>query len=121
MVLLEYRYQFQTAIMGQILKHSICRSVIYGKVFLEQERGGTNMDNQNQANARVMIIEKLDSGDLLPVDDRVWSMDMLAMMEHANFLLVNGKEYEMIEGRLNVNEGVLEILVLPVDKAEMMQ
>lgn len=78
-------------------------------------------NNQNQANARVRIIEKLDSGDLITVDERAWSMDMLAMMEHANFLLVNGKEYEMIEGRLNVNEGVLDILVLPVDKVEMMQ
>ncbi|MEC0248480.1 hypothetical protein ACI48J_21555 [Paenibacillus chitinolyticus] len=67
--------------------------------------------------ANVLIIEKLENGELKTIDERTWNATMLAMMEHANFLLVGGKEYEMIEGRLDVENQKLEVLVLPINKA----
>ncbi|EGL15399.1 MULTISPECIES: hypothetical protein [Paenibacillus] len=67
--------------------------------------------------ANVLIIEKLENGELKTIDERTWNTTMLAMMEHANFLLVGGKEYEMIEGRLDVENQKLEVLVLPINKA----
>jgi hypothetical protein len=39
---------------------------------------------------------------------------MIAMLEHANYLLVQDKEYEMVEGRLNVNTGKMEIMVISI-------
>ncbi|MVO98974.1 hypothetical protein [Paenibacillus lutrae] len=66
--------------------------------------------------ASVRIIEKLENGDLKTIDERAWSQAMFTMMEQANFLLVGGKEYEMIEGRLDVENEKLEVLVIPVKK-----
>ncbi|GKS10835.1 hypothetical protein [Paenibacillus chitinolyticus] len=66
--------------------------------------------------ANVLIIEKLENGELKTIDERNWNATMLAMMEHANFLFVGGKEYEMIEGRLDVENQKLEVLVLPINK-----
>lgn len=36
-------------------------------------------------------------------------------LEAANYLLVQGKEYEMIEGRLNLDLHVFELLLLDVN------
>ncbi|SEF89993.1 hypothetical protein [Paenibacillus sp. UNC499MF] len=66
--------------------------------------------------ANVLIIEKLENGELKTIDERNWNATMLSLMEHANFLLVGGKEYEMIEGRLDVENQRLEVLVLPINK-----
>ncbi|MFS0837049.1 hypothetical protein [Paenibacillus sp. 1P03SA] len=66
--------------------------------------------------ANVLIIEKLENGELKTIDERNWNAAMLSLMEHANFLLVGGKEYEMIEGRLDVENQRLEVLVLPINK-----
>jgi hypothetical protein len=63
---------------------------------------------------KVVIMEKMESGQLVQVDNRDWSDTMVAMLNHSNYLLVDGKEYEMVEGRLNVNDQVMEILVLAV-------
>lgn len=63
---------------------------------------------------KVLITEKLESGELTELDQREWSREMLVALESANYLLVHGKEYEMIEGRLNVDLGVMEILVIAV-------
>jgi hypothetical protein len=63
---------------------------------------------------KVIIMEKTESGELTAVDTRDWNDTMVAMLNHSNYLLVNGKEYEMVEGRLNVSEQVMEILVLAV-------
>lgn len=63
---------------------------------------------------KVIIKEKRQSGDLVSIDEREWSEAALALLNHANYLLVNGKEYEMLEGRLNVNDQSLEILAVEV-------
>ncbi|RAU96542.1 hypothetical protein [Paenibacillus sp. YN15] len=63
---------------------------------------------------KVVIMEKTEAGELVALDARDWNDQMIAMMNHANYLLVNGKEYEMVEGRLNVNEPYMEVLVLAV-------
>ena len=68
-------------------------------------------------NIAVKIIEKLEDGALVPIDEREWNEGMIAMLGHSNYLLVNDKEYEMLEGRLNVNLGTMEVLVAAV-KAE---
>ncbi|MNP82885.1 hypothetical protein D3C76_1816650 [compost metagenome] len=63
---------------------------------------------------KVVITEKTETGGLLPIDVRDWNDQMIAMLNHSNYLLVSGKEYEMVEGRLNVNEPSMEVLVLAV-------
>lgn len=60
----------------------------------------------------VIIIEKLETGELKQIDERIWSLGMIGMLQNVNFLTVNDKEYEMVEGRLNVNSGNMELLVL---------
>lgn len=69
---------------------------------------------------KVVIMEKKETGELAMVDSREWSDSMVSMLNHANYLLVQGKEYEMVEGRLNVDQQLMEVLVLAVksDKAE---
>lgn len=67
---------------------------------------------------KVIITEKLEAGELKPIDVRDWNDQMLAVLNHSNYLLVGGKEYEMMEGRLNVNDGSMELLVLAVRNGE---
>jgi hypothetical protein len=66
--------------------------------------------------ASVSIVEKLESGQLETIDVRDWDENMLKMLHHVNYLLVAGKEYEMVEGRLNVDLGVMELLVISSEK-----
>ncbi|NOJ73354.1 hypothetical protein HMI46_22765, partial [Paenibacillus alvei] len=40
-----------------------------------------------------------------------WNAAMIQLLNHANYLLVKDMEYEMLEGRLNVNSGNFELLV----------
>ncbi|MFM9328818.1 hypothetical protein [Paenibacillus mesotrionivorans] len=63
---------------------------------------------------KVVIMEKTEAGELVALDARDWNDQMIALMNHANYLLINGKEYEMVEGRLNINEPYMEVLVLAV-------
>lgn len=67
---------------------------------------------------KVIITEKTAAGELLPIDVRDWNDQMIAMLNHSNYLLVGGKEYEMVEGRFNVNEASMEVLVLAVSQEE---
>ena len=62
----------------------------------------------------VVLMEKLSSGELNPIDERVWSMNMVAVLEHVNYLVIGSKEYETVEGRLNLELGRLELLVVPM-------
>jgi hypothetical protein len=66
---------------------------------------------------RVLITEKKEDGRLEAIDRRDWTEDMLAALQHANYILLNGQEYEMLEGRLNVNDATMEILVAPVSES----
>ncbi|MCC2684757.1 MAG: hypothetical protein K0R75_1656 [Paenibacillaceae bacterium] len=63
---------------------------------------------------KVILSEKFETGELKELDQREWSQDMLISLNNANYLLVNNKEYEMIEGRLNVTSGSMEVLVIAV-------
>ena len=62
----------------------------------------------------VVLFEKMVGGDLRQIEERPWSMNMVAALEHANYLVVQGKEYEAVEGRLNVDTGKLELLLVPM-------
>lgn len=62
----------------------------------------------------VILFEKLPEGDLRVIEERVWRMNMITALEHVNYLVVGGKEYETVEGRLNVDQGKLELLLVPM-------
>ncbi|GAV11777.1 MULTISPECIES: hypothetical protein [Paenibacillus] len=66
--------------------------------------------------SNILILEKTSSGELVKIDERAWTTSMVQLLEHANYLLVNDAEYEMLEGRLNVNTGNFELLVESVRK-----
>jgi hypothetical protein len=65
-------------------------------------------------NGNVVIIEKMENGDLVQIDERDWNTWMISMLEHSNYLLVADKEYEMVEGRLNVSTGKMELMVISI-------
>ncbi|GGA24368.1 hypothetical protein GCM10010917_06510 [Paenibacillus physcomitrellae] len=62
----------------------------------------------------VVLFEKLPDGEVREMEERLWSTNMIAALEHVNYLIVGGSEYETVEGRLNVDEGKLELLLVPV-------
>ncbi|GGF93294.1 hypothetical protein GCM10010912_42850 [Paenibacillus albidus] len=62
----------------------------------------------------VILFEKMPEGELNVIEERLWTMNMVAALEHVNYLVVGGKEYETVEGRLNVDEGKLELLLVPM-------
>ncbi|WP_084411470.1 hypothetical protein [Paenibacillus glacialis] len=62
----------------------------------------------------VILFEKMPDGELRVIEERTWSMNMIAALEHVNYLVVGTKEYETVEGRLNVDEGKLELLLVPM-------
>ncbi|WP_405105206.1 hypothetical protein MHH28_21005 [Paenibacillus sp. FSL K6-1217] len=63
---------------------------------------------------KVILFEKLPEGDLQRIEERVWSMNMVTALEHVNYIVVGGREFEAVEGRLNVDEGNLELLLVPM-------
>ncbi|MGG3454080.1 hypothetical protein [Paenibacillus rhizolycopersici] len=62
----------------------------------------------------VKLYEKLPDGELRELEERVWSVNMVAALEHVNYLVVGNREFETVEGRLNVDEGKLELLLVPI-------
>ncbi|MDU4694924.1 MAG: hypothetical protein E6Y08_03840 [Paenibacillus sp.] len=62
----------------------------------------------------VKLYEKLPDGELRELEERVWSANMVAALEHVNYLVVGNREFETVEGRLNVDEGKLELLLVPI-------
>ncbi|HEY2491999.1 MAG TPA: hypothetical protein VGI33_03605 [Paenibacillus sp.] len=62
----------------------------------------------------VILFEKMPEGVLRVIEERTWSMNMIAALEHVNYLVVGSREYETVEGRLNVDEGKLELLLVPM-------
>lgn len=62
----------------------------------------------------VVLMEKTATGELVKIEERIWSMNMVAALEHVNYIVVGDKEYETIEGRLNVDLGSLELLLVPM-------
>lgn len=63
---------------------------------------------------KVILFEKMPEGDLRIIEERTWSMNMVAALEHVNYLVVGSVEYETVEGRLNVDKGTLELLLVPM-------
>jgi hypothetical protein len=62
----------------------------------------------------VILFEKMPEGELRMIEERTWSMNMITALEHVNYLVVGSREYEAVEGRLNVDEGKLELLLVPM-------
>lgn len=62
----------------------------------------------------VILFEKMPEGELRVIEERTWSMNMITALEHVNYLVVGSREYEAVEGRLNVDEGKLELLLVPM-------
>ncbi|UKS24391.1 hypothetical protein LOZ80_22515 [Paenibacillus sp. HWE-109] len=62
----------------------------------------------------ITLYEKLVDGQLQKISDRPWDDKLVQALNAANFVLVGGKEYEMIEGRLNLDLNVFEILLVTV-------
>lgn len=62
----------------------------------------------------VVLLEKLPDGTLKQIEERIWSMNMIASLEHVNYIIVGTLEYETVEGRLNVDQGKLELLLVPM-------
>ncbi|WP_166242507.1 hypothetical protein [Paenibacillus turpanensis] len=62
----------------------------------------------------VIVVERKEDGQLVTIDERRWSQAMINATQHANFVVVGGQEYEMLEGRLNIEKQFLELLVLKV-------
>ncbi|WP_379138911.1 hypothetical protein [Paenibacillus sp. sgz500958] len=66
----------------------------------------------------VILFEKMPDGELRVIEERIWNMNMVTALEHVNYLVVGGREFETVEGRLNVDEGKLELLLVPMRHAE---
>lgn len=60
----------------------------------------------------VILLEKMPDGTLRHIEERVWNMNMIASLEHVNYIIVGNQEYETVEGRLNVDLGKLELLLV---------
>jgi hypothetical protein len=73
-------------------------------------RGRHTVDN----GMNVILFEKKPDGELVQIEERSWTMNMIAALEHVNYIVVGGREYETIEGRLNVDTGTLELLLVPM-------
>ncbi|MFX3635394.1 MAG: hypothetical protein ACE3L7_03840 [Candidatus Pristimantibacillus sp.] len=67
-----------------------------------------------ESSVKVCLIEKLAEGGLRDLDERVWSKGMIDALNHVNYLTLGSEEYETIEGRLNIDSGVMELLVTRV-------
>lgn len=65
-------------------------------------------------NMNVKLFEKMPDGEIREMEDRTFTANMIAALEHVNYLIIGGREYETVEGRLNVDEERLELLLVPV-------
>jgi hypothetical protein len=63
----------------------------------------------------VNLIEKMPNGEMIKVDERSWSAEMIAALHHINYLTIGGREFETVEGRLNVEDQTLELLLVAVE------
>jgi len=59
-------------------------------------------------------MEKMPDGTLRQIEERLWTMNMITSLEHVNYIIVGSQEYETVEGRLNVDLGKLELLLVPL-------
>nr|WP_240344024.1 hypothetical protein [Paenibacillus sp. SYP-B3998] len=64
------------------------------------------------------MFEKLPDGLLRKISERPWDEKIITALNVANYVLIDTKEYEMIEGRLNLDENVFELLLVTVGGQE---
>jgi len=62
---------------------------------------------------KIVLMEKLADGQLRTIGDRPWDQSLIQSLQSANYVLINQKEYEMIEGRLNLDDDIFELLLIP--------
>lgn len=62
----------------------------------------------------VKMYEKSADGSLNEIDERLWSPAMIGALEHVNYLVIQDQEYETVEGRLNIDAQILELLLVPI-------
>ncbi|MCY9663594.1 hypothetical protein M5X11_01170 [Paenibacillus alginolyticus] len=62
----------------------------------------------------ITLFEKLADGQLQKISERPWDEKLIQALNVANFVLIGGKEYEMIEGRLNLDLNIFELLLVTV-------
>lgn len=60
----------------------------------------------------IVLYEKMTDGQLNQIHDQPWDEKLIQALDAANYILVGGKEYEMIEGRLNLDLHVFELLLV---------
>ncbi|GLX68203.1 hypothetical protein [Paenibacillus glycanilyticus] len=61
---------------------------------------------------RVVLLVKDPKAGLRQIDDREWDSAMIASLEHVNYLTIHGEEYQTLEGKLNLDAGQLELLLV---------
>lgn len=71
-------------------------------------------EEQLDSGMNVVLYEKRSDGELRVIEERVWNANMIAALEHVNYLVVQGQEYETVEGRLNLDDSKLELLLVPL-------
>lgn len=64
----------------------------------------------------IAFIEKMVDGQLREISERPWDKQIIQALNVANYIVLAGKEYEMIEGRLNLDENVFELLLVSIGK-----
>lgn len=62
----------------------------------------------------VKMYEKGTDGALREIDERLWSPAMIGALEHVNYIVIQNQEYETVEGRLNIDNQILELLLVPI-------
>ncbi|WP_230632806.1 hypothetical protein [Paenibacillus athensensis] len=66
---------------------------------------------------KIVLMEKQSDGQLVQIQERPWDASFIQALDAANYVLLGGKEYEMIEGRLNLDTECFELLLLDVELA----
>lgn len=72
------------------------------------------MNSNMEQSIKVKMYEKSADGSLQEIDERLWSPAMIGVLEHVNYIVVQGREFETVEGRLNIDTQILELLLVPV-------
>jgi hypothetical protein len=67
---------------------------------------------------KIVLFDKLEDGNVRMINERPWDDKMIASLEAANYLVIGGQEYEMIEGRLNLDLDQFELLLMAVKARE---
>jgi hypothetical protein len=66
----------------------------------------------------IILFDKLEDGTLRKINERPWDDKLIASLEAANYLVIGGQEYEMIEGRLNLDLDQFELLLAAAETKE---